>query len=459
MKKPIIVIVSLSLAISLIALLVLFRQYNKTKETVISLEKKLSELDERTVQTDQENNALREKIQDNIEQLEQLRNETKHVAELENTIASLRDEIASLKDEIASSNTTAAALRQELDNVRLLNSELNDKDQKMQDEITRLGSQISDMEKQKEAVDFQLSQLKSEHESMVAGLKNEIQNRDNTIGELNEKMGVEVSNVENLKEKVSNAQADIESLMGQAAAMKKEKLQSDAYLQKTTTSYDAAISDLNQEIVNKDARILSLTKELEKIQSEADILMDKVNSSESKVKALEQKISNLFGEKALLESQMDQFRSTHRSMIAELKSQIDKKEVNIKELKDKLSITFVDRILFEFGKSAVSPQGKEILEKVGKILKTLEDKKIRVVGHTDNVPIMEDYRYKYPSNWELSASRAASVVRFFQNETGIDPKNLEAVGRSFYDPIESNDTKEGRAKNRRVAIIITPKTE
>ena len=134
-------------------------------------------------------------------------------------------------------------------------------------------------------------------------------------------------------------------------------------------------------------------------------------------------------------------------------------EVNIKELKDKLSITFVDRILFEFGKSSISPQGKEILKKVGKILKPLEDKKIRVVGHTDNVPIMEDYRYKYPSNWELSASRAASVVRFFQEEIGIDHKNLEAVGRSFYDPIAPNDTKEGRAKNRRVAIIIAPKTE
>jgi len=452
MKKPIIIIVSLSLAVSLIALLILFRQYNKTKETVISLEKKLSEFDEQTVQMSQENNSLRGKIQENLKQLEQLQNETKHVAELENTIALLRDEIAS-------SDTTGTALRQELDNVRLLNSELNDKNQKLEDEIIRLGSQLSELEKQKDEADFQFSQLKSEHERMVAGLNNEIQNRDNTIGELKEKMRIQASNLDNLKEKVSNAQADVKSLMDQVETLKKEKLQSDAYLEKTTTGYDAAIKDLNQEIENKDARISFLNKELEKIRSEADSLKDKVNEGEIKFEKLEQNISNLFGEKALLESQMDQFESTHRSMIAELKNQIDRKEVNIKELKDKLSITFVDRILFEFGKSTVSPQGTEILKKVGNILETLEDKKIRVVGHTDNVPIMEDYRYKYPSNWELSASRAASVVRFFQKEIGIDPKNLEAVGRSFYDPIESNDTKEGRAKNRRVAIIITPKTE
>jgi len=452
MRKPIIIILSLSLAVSLIGLAIFFRQYNKTKETVISLEKKLSEFYEKTAQMDQENNSLREKIQENLKQLEQLQKETKHVAELENTIDLLRSEIAS-------SDTIATANREKLDNLRLLNSELNDKNQKLEDEIISLRSQLSEMEKQKDEANFGLSQLKSEHASIVTGLNNELQNRDNTIGELNEKMRIEIANVDNLKKKVSKAQADIKSLMDQAETLKKESLKSDAYLEKITADYDAAIADLNQEIENKDSRILSLKKELEKIQSESDILMDKVNKGESKVKELEQKISKLFGEKALLESQMDQFESTHRSMIGELKNQIDRKEVNIKELKDKLSITFVDRILFEFGKSAISPQGKEILKKVGRILGTLEDKKIRVVGHTDNVPIMEDYRYKYPSNWELSASRAASVVRFFQKDMGIDPKNLEAVGRSFYDPIEPNDTKEGRAKNRRVAIIITPNTE
>jgi chemotaxis protein MotB len=97
------------------------------------------------------------------------------------------------------------------------------------------------------------------------------------------------------------------------------------------------------------------------------------------------------------------------------------------------------------------------LRKVGKTLKNVKDKKIRVVGHTDDVPIISKNRYyKYPSNWELSAARAARVIRFFQKKVGLDPTTMEAVGRSYYDPIASNETREGRAQNRRVNIIIAP---
>jgi chemotaxis protein MotB len=117
----------------------------------------------------------------------------------------------------------------------------------------------------------------------------------------------------------------------------------------------------------------------------------------------------------------------------------------------------VDRILFEFGKATITPEGKKILKKVGEILKNVQGKQIRIVGHTDNIPIMPEYRYKFPSNWELSAARAAAVIRHFQKKMGLDPRILEAVGRSFYKPIASNKTREGRAQNRRVEIIISPK--
>jgi chemotaxis protein MotB len=116
----------------------------------------------------------------------------------------------------------------------------------------------------------------------------------------------------------------------------------------------------------------------------------------------------------------------------------------------------VDRILFEFGKATVTPDGKRILDKLGKSLKDVSARSIRIEGHTDNVPIQEKFRYKYPSNWELSASRAAAVVRHLQEEVGLDPKGLEAVGHSFYEPTASNETKKGRAQNRRVSIILAP---
>ena len=139
--------------------------------------------------------------------------------------------------------------------------------------------------------------------------------------------------------------------------------------------------------------------------------------------------------------------------------QIEKQEVTIKAYEERISVSFVDRILFEFGKATISYKGKEILRKVGGILKDIEDKQIRIIGHTDNIPILPRFRHKFPSNWELSAARAAAVVRYFENTMELDPTRLEAVGRSYYEPIASNETEEGRAQNRRVNIIIAPKIE
>jgi len=161
----------------------------------------------------------------------------------------------------------------------------------------------------------------------------------------------------------------------------------------------------------------------------------------------------------LAEAQMKQMKSTHDTLISELKDQIQKQEVSIKEFQESLSLNFVDRILFEFGKADLTPEGEKVLKKVGEALKNIKGKKIRVTGHTDPVPIRPDYLYKFPSNWELSSARAASVVRYFQEKIDLDPKEMEAVGRSFYQPEASNETKEGCARNRRVEILIAPQLE
>ena len=161
----------------------------------------------------------------------------------------------------------------------------------------------------------------------------------------------------------------------------------------------------------------------------------------------------------LSEARAKETKSTYEALVSSLKEQIEKQEVTIKDFQEALSLTFVDRILFEFGKANITPEGKRILEKVGEVVKNIKGRKIRVTGHADNIPIHPNYKYKFPTNWELSAARAASVVRYFQEKTGLDPKDMEAVGRSFYQPVESNEIKEGRDRNRRVEIFIAPKME
>jgi chemotaxis protein MotB len=115
-----------------------------------------------------------------------------------------------------------------------------------------------------------------------------------------------------------------------------------------------------------------------------------------------------------------------------------------------LVISLNNAILFDSGKADIKTDNDEALLKLGNILTSL-DNYIRVEGHTDNVPIKTAI---YPSNWELSTARAASVVRLFINECGVSPEKVVAVGYGEYKPVADNATEEGRAKNRRIDIIV-----
>lgn len=116
-----------------------------------------------------------------------------------------------------------------------------------------------------------------------------------------------------------------------------------------------------------------------------------------------------------------------------------------------VKISLSGAILFGSGQAEFLPDAKPILSRVGDILKMYDNSLIKIEGHTDNVPISSS---KYKDNMELSTARAISVWTYFANKKGLNPKTLEASGRSQYDAIASNKTAEGRAKNRRVEIKI-----
>ena len=119
--------------------------------------------------------------------------------------------------------------------------------------------------------------------------------------------------------------------------------------------------------------------------------------------------------------------------------------------KDGLVIRLLtDKLLFSSGSATEAPGGRGLLTKVGGLLRAENQHVIRVRGFTDPVPI---HTAAFPSNWELSAGRAASVVRAFA-EAGVAPERLEAAGRAALDPLSSNATALGRARNRRVEVLL-----
>jgi len=119
-----------------------------------------------------------------------------------------------------------------------------------------------------------------------------------------------------------------------------------------------------------------------------------------------------------------------------------------------LIIRFMDRVLFDPGKADLKPDAKEILSTVADILQREEfkDKAIKVEGHADTTPVSP--KDGFATNWELSTTRATNVLRYLVEEKGIEGERISASGYSYYKPIAPNDTKENKAKNRRVDIVI-----
>jgi chemotaxis protein MotB len=116
----------------------------------------------------------------------------------------------------------------------------------------------------------------------------------------------------------------------------------------------------------------------------------------------------------------------------------------------------VDQLEYESGEFRVTPEGMDILRQVTEVLKGMPDKQVTVEGHTDNVPIGPSLRAQFPDNMALSKARANTVARHLVQDGGLDPAHISAVGVADTKPVASNTKEEGRKKNRRIEIVVTP---
>ena len=148
---------------------------------------------------------------------------------------------------------------------------------------------------------------------------------------------------------------------------------------------------------------------------------------------------------------------TKKTIETSLKAQIASRDAEIVTTQDKLKVVLIDKILFDSGQVDVNEQGKNLLRLIADSIRQHDDQKVVVEGHTDNVPLGPKLQRRFPSNWELSTTRASAVARFLQEEGKIPPERLSVHGYSFYHPIATNDTEEGRHQNRRIEIILSSK--
>jgi len=205
------------------------------------------------------------------------------------------------------------------------------------------------------------------------------------------------------------------------------------------------------------ARAADLTQRLEARDQEIAKLQASIAQEKEQLKAEEVEKARLEQERAAKEAEIQRLTKTHEDLTKSLEAEIAKGDIKIRQVRDRLTINMVDRVLFDSGQAKVKPAGLKVLKQVSDILKKVADKQIRIEGHTDNVPIRGKLKERYPTNWELSTARATNVVRYLIEEGGVDQVNLSAVGYADTRPVASNDGEEGRTTNRRIEITLYPK--
>src|SRR5438105_12229035 len=213
-------------------------------------------------------------------------------------------------------------------------------------------------------------------------------------------------------------------------------------------------TDKNQEIGALQKERESLEQQTRELQGQRKALEEQKTALERQQSQLRSERDTLAQQKAQLETANQQTKSQYDGLVRNLTEEVKKGQLQVRQFKDMLTVEVAEQLFFDSGRATLKEQGKAVLSKVGDALKGYEDKVIRVVGHTDNVPISTA---QFPSNWELSAARATTVVRFLQS-VGVAPERLTASGRGEYSPVASNDDAEGRRKNRRIEITLVDRT-
>lgn len=218
------------------------------------------------------------------------------------------------------------------------------------------------------------------------------------------------------------------------------------------------ITDLEQKLASGSA---SAREEIAKLQKQASELEGDAARIAKEREQLRQEQSQLATtleqERLAKEEEIKRLTRTQEELSKSLQDEISKGNITIQQVRDRLTINMVDRVLFDSGQAQVKPAGVKVLKQVGDVLNKITDKQIRIEGHTDNVPISSKLQDRFKTNWELSTARATTVVRYLIDQGGVDRQYLSAVGYADTHPLASNDSEEGRSSNRRIEIVLYPK--
>jgi chemotaxis protein MotB len=213
-----------------------------------------------------------------------------------------------------------------------------------------------------------------------------------------------------------------------------------------------SVSGLQDNITGLNKTITGLNDKLSSLGSEKENTSKQLSKTKEQMDEQRKRLEQL---QALIDQQQRAAEAL-RKKIADALVGFNNSELTVTMKNGKVYISMQESLLFPSGSAEVNPKGKEALSKVASVLNTSKDINIDIEGHTDSLPI---HTVKYADNWALSTARATSIAHVLIDEYHVVPAKLIASGRSQYDPVATNQTPEGRAKNRRTEIILEPKLD
>jgi chemotaxis protein MotB len=294
--------------------------------------------------------------------------------------------------------------------------------------------------------------------------------KEDEARECSENLAGQVEENKALRDELSTCQGDLDERTASLASVSDERdlLQNNLTLEQAVNeelkSQNERLSDILQKKEVSQSAVIKETMEISKqlqgtnaeLREKLAVLEVEAKRTKSDLAAASARTKELERQK---EAELEKLKATYDELVGSLKGEIEAGEIQIRRMKDRLSVNLESKVLFDSGRADLKGSGIEVLRKVGAQLAKIEDKRIQIEGHTDNDPIGGKLKEIFPTNWELSTSRALAVVHFLQSEVNIDAHRLSGAGYGEYQPAALNDTAEGKAVNRRIEIVLLPPYE
>lgn len=287
-------------------------------------------------------------------------------------------------------------------------------------------------------------------ESSKADMESQFKKKNNDCLEKNQAL---VASIAQLEAEKGEKEKHISSLKDTIETCQSQLEENLDYIRNLGSSLDDQRKNLAIEINEKNKTLQVKELELNSALARAEEERARLQQLRKELEKTSQRVKDLEAELTKKERAVRELKEA----IAKALAGFEKLDIKVEYRNGKVYVSLPEKLLFASGSIVVDPKGREAIIEIGKALNKQPDVQMAIEGHTDNVPMKGSEAIK--DNWDLSVLRATSIARLMIADANVDPKRIQAVGRGDTQPVAGNDTAEGRAKNRRTEIILTPQLD